>query len=69
MSEDDAPTRIFTYDRRTNQFTGLGRIYDPDFGDANAVVHSLSIGDDGTLWVGETDNPKRSGCLWECRVG
>jgi len=68
MKGDDAHTHVFTYDRKTKHFTDLGRIYDPEFNDGCAVVHHLSIGSDGTLWVGETDNDKRSGYLWECRV-
>ena len=67
MSGDDAHTHMYTYDRGTKHFTDLGRIYDPEFGDGCVVVHSLSLGDDGTMWVGETDNGTRSGCLWECR--
>jgi streptogramin lyase len=66
MTKQDSPTHIFAYDRDTRQFEDLGVIDDPDFGDSCAVVHSLSIGDDGTMWVGETDNGTRSGCLWEC---
>jgi len=68
MKGDDAATHAWTLDRRTGRFADLGPIFDPDFGDGCAVVHHLSIGADGTLWVGETDNPNRSGCLWECRV-
>lgn len=65
---DDRNTRLFAFDRKTKQFTNHGIISDPDFGDVCSAVHSLSVGDDGTLWVGETDNGVRSGCLWECRV-
>ena len=69
MKGDDAHTHIFSYDRKTKHFEDLGRIYDPVFGDGCVVVHSLTQSDDGTLWVGETDNNYRSGCLWECRLG
>jgi outer membrane protein assembly factor BamB len=65
---EDRKTRVFSFDRKKKQFSELGAIYDPEFGDGCAVVHHLSIGEDGTLWVGETDNDQRSGCLWECRV-
>ena len=65
---DDRKTSAFSFDRETKHFTPLGVIYDPDFGDGCAVVHFLSIDGDGTLWVGETDNDQRSGCLWECRM-
>jgi len=68
MKKDDAPTHIYAYDRDTKHFTDLGVIYDPEFDDLCVSVHSLSIDDDNTLWVGETDNADRSGCLWECRV-
>ena len=68
MKGDDAHTHIYSYDRKKKHFADLGRIFDPDFGDRCVVVHSLTQGDDGTLWVGETDNAERSGCLWECRL-
>jgi hypothetical protein len=67
MPGDDAPTRVFTFDRTKKQFHELGTIYDPECNEGCVVVHHLSIGSDGTLWVGETDNPDRSACLWECR--
>ncbi|HNZ38082.1 MAG TPA: hypothetical protein P5179_06860 [Candidatus Latescibacteria bacterium] len=67
MPKEDRPTRVFAFDRSTKQFRELGQIFDPEFGDGCAVVHHLSIAPDGTLWVGETDNDQRSGCLWECR--
>ena len=68
MHKDDAPCHVFAVDRDTKQFYDYGIIEDPDFGDGCQVVHHLSIDDEGTLWVGETDTHNRSGCLWECHL-
>ncbi len=68
MKGEDGVTRAHRFDRKTKQFIDLGPIYDPEFGSGCFALHALSVDDSGTLWVGETDNSERSGCLWECRV-
>lgn len=68
MSGDDATCRAHAFDRESGELTDLGPIIDPDMGFSCAAVHALSVDEEGTLWVGETDSDKHSGCLWECRV-
>jgi hypothetical protein len=68
MATADSMCQAHAFDRETMQFTTLGDIYDSNVGFGCAALHSLSVDDNGTLWVGETDSDKHSGCLWECRV-
>ena len=60
-------TRISVYDRESGKVTDLGPIYDPERDETCIIVHALAVTDDGTLYIGETDNPERSGFLWECK--
>jgi len=59
-------TRVSAYDRRTGKLTDLGPIHDPERDETCIIVHALAITDDGTIYIGETDNCERSGFLWEC---
>ena len=61
-------TNLFTYDPKKNLFNDLGRICDPERNDSCFIVHDLTIADDGAIYCAETDNPKRSGYLWECKL-
>lgn len=61
---DDNATSVFRYDRQSRAFEVLGRVA---AGDITCYrPHELLIVG-RTAYVGETDNPKRSGYLWECR--
>ena len=60
-------TRVAAFDRKTGRLTDLGPIYDPERDETCIIVHALCVDDQGTLYVGETDNCERSGFLWECR--
>jgi len=65
---NDDNVRVFTFDRKTRGFTILGDVRDTATGDPCFRPHDLvKVGD--SLFVGETDNPRRSDCLWECRLG
>ena len=62
---NDNAVRLFTYDRRTGAVSVLGRVADSRDGEPCFRPHDLvKVG--GSLFVGETDNPFRSDCLWEC---
>ncbi len=60
--------QMFTYDRETNAFTNLGAIYDPELDTSCYRTHDLTVDDENVFYVAETDNPDRSGYLWECRM-
>jgi hypothetical protein len=59
---DDWNVYIYTYDRKTNSFRTLVRL------EADGVCcyrpHDIAIMGN-SIFVGETDNPKRSGYLWQ----
>jgi len=63
----DWKTCLFTYDRRKNSFRNLGPVYDSKRKTSCFRPHDIALTDDGTLYCAETDNPKRSGYLWECK--
>jgi hypothetical protein len=67
LKGDDGLCGVWSFDRKTGHFANHGVLRDQN-GDECASVHSLTIGDDGRIWIGETDNGKRSGFLWECRL-
>jgi sugar lactone lactonase YvrE len=61
-------THLFAYDRESGQSLVLGAIYDPQRETSNWTTHALCEPRPGLFYVGETDNPDRSGYLWECQV-
>lgn len=61
-------TYAFAYDRENEKFYDLGPLYDPDLNDSCHLPHHATITDDGTIYTGDTDNPKRCGFLWEVKV-
>ena len=58
--------RLFAFDLKKDTFHILGTIRDDEIGTACHIPHDLTIAGDGRVFVGETDNPDRSGYLWEC---
>ncbi len=60
---------LFRFDPRNGQCTDLGIIADESTGERLFIGHDICCGDDGVLWVGETDTAHRAGYLWECRLG
>jgi len=60
-------SRVAVYDRESGKVTDLGPIHDEKRDETCIIVHALCITDDGTLYIGETDNCERSGFLWECK--
>lgn len=61
-------TYLFSYDRASGKSRVLGAIYDPERKTSNWTTHALCEPRPGLFYVGETDNPYRSGYLWECQV-
>ncbi len=59
---------IFSYDLESGKLTNWGGVFDPEIGEGPERVHDLAMTDDYTIFVGENDNPRRSGFLWECRL-
>jgi hypothetical protein len=65
---NDNNVSVFTYDRKSRVFNVLGTLRDPRDGDPCFRPHDIiKVGD--SLFLGETDNPRRSDCLWECKLG
>lgn len=65
---NDDNVRIFSYDRKTGAAAVLAHVVDSASGEPCFRPHDLlQVGQ--SLYLGETDNPKRSDCLWECRLG
>jgi hypothetical protein len=62
----DREPMLGRYDRRAERFELLGRIQAPD-GKVCFRAHDLAVVGN-TVYVGETDNPRRSGYLWACRL-
>ena len=60
---DDWNVSVFRYDRRTRGFDIIARVAAAD-GETCFRPHDLALLGD-SIFVGETDNPKRSGYLWE----
>ncbi len=65
---DDYDTHLFAYDRDTAHFFDLGPIYDSERKTSPFLTHVICEPRPGLFYVGETDNPDRSGYLWECKV-
>ena len=63
----DEDTRGFLYDRKTGHCEPLGPIRDEQAAACFRTHDCCLVGD--ALFVGETDNPRRSCYLWECRLG
>ncbi len=62
---DGGAGQLFTYDRASRAFHVLGNVSD---GDGTCYrTHDLALVGN-RIYVAETDNPYRSGYLWECRV-
>jgi hypothetical protein len=57
-------SRLFSYDREEGKFTIHGAVIDED-GQSPYITHHVVMSDSRTFYSGETDNPKRSGFLWE----
>jgi hypothetical protein len=62
---DKAPL-LARYDRKADRFEQLGSVAAPD-GTTCYRCHELVV-EDGVAYVGETDNPTRSGYLWACEL-
>lgn len=62
---DKAPL-LARYDRQAERFEMLGSVVAPD-GTTCYRCHELVV-EDGVAYIGETDNPKRSGYLWACEL-
>ena len=61
-------TSIVTYDRDARVFTNYGRVRDEHKGVTDMVAHQMTMTDEGVIYCGETDQPGRSGYLWECQL-
>ena len=61
-------TRMFRFDRATRLAADLGPIFDEQRKTSCWCTHSLTEARPGRFYVGETDNPDRSGYLWECSL-
>ncbi len=62
---DGGAGQLFTYDRESRAFHLLGNV---DDGEQTCYrTHDLALVGD-RIFVAETDNPDRSGYLWECQV-
>lgn len=68
ITGDEEGARLFAYDRETNGFKSLGRIANSETGDRLYRVHDICLTDESTAFVAETDVPRRSGFLWECKL-
>jgi len=63
---DDDNTTVFAYDRGSGAFTILGRVQDEQ-GNGCFRPHDMKMVGN-TLYIGETDNPRRTCYLWECEL-
>jgi outer membrane protein assembly factor BamB len=61
-------TYVFAYDRENEKSYDLGPLFDPDLNDSCYIPHHATITDDGVLYTGDTDTPRRCGFLWEVKV-
>jgi len=66
---DGGAAIVFSYDRETGSFRTLGELYDPDLDTTCYRTHDIALVGENTFYVAETDNPRRSGYLWECVLG
>ncbi len=65
---DEGNGQLFSYDRESGAFRNLGEMYDADLDTACYRTHDIVRGEGNVFYVAETDNPYRSGYLWECEV-
>ena len=65
---DNYKAELFAYDREKDKFYNLGSLYDKELNEFCFRPHDICITGDGILYVAETDTPKRSSYLWECKV-
>lgn len=65
---DSGDGHLFCYDRESGAFHNLGAMYDPDLDTTCYRTHDIRVGERNVFYVAETDNPHRSGYLWECHV-
>ncbi|MFH0807470.1 MAG: hypothetical protein V2A57_03550 [Elusimicrobiota bacterium] len=64
---DDGKSFLFTYDRSKRSFNILGEIKEPG-GIGCHRSHDIAIVDKKTIYVAESDNPRRACYLWECKL-
>lgn len=58
---------LFSYDRQTRAFNVLGKIADTECGTPCFRTHDMEkIGN--VIYIGETDNTRRTNYLWECAL-
>lgn len=65
---DGYQVEAFAFDREKERFYDLGRIYDEELDEFCYRPHDICIDAKGNLFVAETDTPKRTAYLWECRL-
>lgn len=65
---DGGAAIVFSYDRETGSFRTLGELHDRDIDTTCYRTHDIALVGDNTFYVAETDNPQRSGYLWECTL-
>ncbi len=61
-------TRLFSYDRSSGTFRILGTVHDTQRNAHPYISHHICKKDGKTFFTCETDNPERSGYLWELRI-
>lgn len=60
-------TRLIALDPQTDEISVLGAVVDAETGESPYISHHIVEGEKGVFYSGETDNPRRSGFLWETR--
>lgn len=60
---------LFTYDIGTGRFDFLGYIFDEQRKEGAVMVHDITVVDEKTVYVAESDNLVRTPYLWECNIG
>ncbi|MDD3925103.1 MAG: hypothetical protein PHT33_00420 [bacterium] len=65
---DNGRAELFAYDRAQEKFHNLGRLYDKDLDEYCYRPHGICMDNSGRIYVAETDTPRRSSYLWECRI-
>lgn len=65
---DEGHGQLFCYDRDSGAFRNLGAMHDPDLDETCYRTHDIAVDERNVFYVAETDNPYRSGYLWECHV-
>lgn len=64
---DEGNTYMFSYDRAKRSFTVLAQLKAAD-GLSCYRTHDMAMIGKNRFFIGETDNPKRAGYLWEIRI-